>query len=392
MNLDQWRRDTPGCADKLFLNSAGASLMPRPVVETMTSYLLEEEQLGGYEVERRHAAELAQLYQELARLLHAQPHNFAFAWNATDAYSRALSAIPFRPGDVILTTDDDYISNQIAFLALQKRFGVDVVRARNLPSGDLDLDDFTRLLQRHRPVLVAVTHVPTNSGLVQPVATIGQLCRQHSDAWYLVDACQSVGQMPVDVQAIGCDFLNATGRKFLRGPRATGFLYVSDRALAAGLEPLFIDRRGAEWTGPDAYQVHAGARRFEQQEFGGSAVGLAAAVAYANQVGIATIAAAHGQLTPRLRQGLGQLEHLRLLDRGAELCSLVTFGVPGSTAAAVSDWLTARRVVHTVSLKSYALLDFTRKQVDWAIRFSPHYFNTTAEIDQVVGMLAELPR
>lgn len=299
MNVDLLRQDTRGCADKLFLDSAGASLMPRSVVAALTDYLLQEEQLGGYEVERRRAADLQQLYSELAQLLHAQPHNFAFAWNATDAYSRALSAIPFRAGDTILTTDDDYISNHLAFLALQKRVGVAVVRARNLPSGELDLNDFAQQLRRHRPVLVAVTHMPTNSGLVQPVVAIGELCRQ-LDTWYLVDACQSVGQVVVDVQAIGCDFLNATGRKFLRGPRGSGFLYVSDRALQAGLEPLFIDRRGAAWTGPTTYQPRPDGRRFEQQELAAPVVGLAEAVRYANAVGLPAIQARNAHLASHL--------------------------------------------------------------------------------------------
>ena len=390
MNLDLLRQETRGCADQLFLDSAGASLMPRSVVATLTDYLLQEEQLGGYEVERRRAADLQQLYGELAHLLHAQPHNFAFAWNATDAYSRALSAIPFRAGDTILTTDDDYISNQLAFLALQKRYGVAVVRARNLPTGDLDLDDFAQQLRRHCPVLVAVTHMPTNSGLVQPVVAIGELCRQ-TETWYLVDACQSVGQAVVDVQAIGCDFLNATGRKFLRGPRGSGFLYVSDRALQAGLEPLFIDRRGAEWTGPATYRPRPDGRRFEQQELAAPAVGLAEAVRYANAVGPAAIQARNAHLATYLRQQLAQHAGLRLLDQGAELSSIVTFEAPGVALADVSAWLTAHQVAHSVSLKPYALLDFTHKQVDGAIRLSPHYFNTLAEIDQTADLLAAMP-
>jgi cysteine desulfurase/selenocysteine lyase len=391
MNVDLLRQDTHGCSDKLFLNSAGSSLMPHAVVSAMTEYLLQEEQLGGYEVERRRTPELQQLYTELAQLLNAQPHNFAFAWNATDAYSRALSAIPFRAGDTILTTADDYISNQIAFLALQKRFQIEVVRARNLPSGDLDLDDFARLLRQHRPVLVAVTHVPTNSGLVQPVAAIGKLCRE-TDTWYLVDACQSVGQLVVDVQEIGCDFLNATGRKFLRGPRGTGFLYISDRALQAGLEPLFIDRRGAEWTAPGAYRPHPDARRFEQQEMGATVLGLAEAIRYANTVGMPAIQEQNLLLTTHLREGMSQLDHLRLLDRGSEVCSIVTFDAPGFALTDLTEYLTAHKVVYSVSLKSYALLDFTSKGVDWVIRFAPHYFNTLAEIDQAVDLLAALPR
>jgi len=391
MNLDTIRQDTAGLANGLFLNSAGASLMPRPVVAAMRDYLAQEEQLGGYAVEKQRTADFEALYSELATLLNAQPRNIAFAWNATDAYSRALAAIPFRAGDVILTTDDDYISNHIAFLSLEKRLGVRVQRALNLPNGDLDLASFERQLQQLRPVLVAVTHVPTNSGLVQPVEAIGQLCRQ-LDTWYLVDASQTVGQLVVDVQRIGCDFLNAPGRKFLRGPRGTGFLYVSDRALAAGLEPLFIDRRGAEWTAADAYLPHPDARRFEQQEFGGTVLGLAAAVRYANGIGIEQIAARNHELSTYLRQLLAEQPHLRLLDRGSSPCSLVTFDAPDYALEELTRLLDAQQVKYTVSRRSFAILDFSRKGVDWAIRFSPHYFNTSAELEQAVALLAPLKR
>jgi cysteine desulfurase/selenocysteine lyase len=391
MDTQALRQDTAGCTNGIFLNSAGASLMPRPVVACLAEYLREEEQRGGYAVEQAHADDLQSLYAELATLLNARPHNFAFAWNATDAYNRALSAIPFRRGDVILTTDDDYISNQIAFLALQKRFGVKVQRARNLPNGDLDLTDFEAQLRQLRPVLVAVTHVPTNSGLVQPVEAIGQLCRQ-LDTWYLVDAAQSVGQLLVDVQRIGCDFLNAPGRTFLRGPRGTGFLYVSDRALAAGLEPLFIDRRGADWTAADVYQTRADGRRFEQQELAASVAGLAQAVRYANTVGIAQIAAYNAGLSRPLRELLTQPGHLRLLDRGSVQCNLVTFDAPGYDLAELSQALNAQGVVYTVSRRSFAVLDFTNKGVEWAIRFSPHYFNTMPELEQAVAILAAVKR
>ncbi|GAA4363138.1 aminotransferase class V-fold PLP-dependent enzyme [Hymenobacter saemangeumensis] len=389
MNTDLLRQDTAGLRQGLFFNSAGASLMPRPVVSAMVEYLQQEEQLGGYAVEQQRTADLERLYTELAILLNARPHNFAFAWNATDAYNRALSAIPFRRGDVILTTDDDYISNHIAFLALRQRFGVEVRRARNLPDGDLDLADFEQQLRQHRPVLVAVTHVPTNSGLVQPVEAIGRLCRQ-SDTWYLVDASQSVGQLRVDVQQLGCDFLNAPGRKFLRGPRGTGFLYISDRALQAGLAPLFIDRRGADWVAADAYQPHPEGRRFEQQELGGTVLGLAEAVRYANAVGIDQIAARTRELHLQLRQLLSRQPHLRLLDRGSEQCSLVTFDAPGRALEDLTQLLNAHKVAYTVSRRSFAILDFDRKGVDWAIRFSPHYFNTAEELEQVVSILATL--
>ncbi len=234
-NLAQLRADTPGCAHRTHLNNAGASLPPLPVLRAMQNHLDLESRIGAYEAADEKAADIAGFYESIARLLNARPHNIAFATSATDAYARALSAVPLRPGDVILTTENDYVSNQIAFLALQKHRGIHLVRARDSEEGGVDIADFESLIKKCHPKLAAVTHVPTNSGLVQPVETIGKICREH-EVWYLVDACQSAGQMTLDVEKIRCDFLSATLRKFLRGPRGAGFLFASDRALEAGLE------------------------------------------------------------------------------------------------------------------------------------------------------------
>ena len=246
LDLDRLRSDTPGCASRIHFNNAGAALMPRPVLDAMTEHLELEAEIGGYEAADARQDRVHDFYAATAELLGCSAHNVAFAPSATDAYARALSSIPFASGDVILTTQDDYISNQIAFLSLRKRFGVEVVHAPNRPEGGVDVHAMAKSMEERRPRLVAVTHVPTNSGLVQPVAEIGRHCRR-LDLPYLVDACQSVGQYRVDAGEIGCDFLSATCRKFLRGPRGSGFLFVSDRALGAGDEPLFIDMRGGHW-------------------------------------------------------------------------------------------------------------------------------------------------
>ncbi|MCW3467191.1 aminotransferase class V-fold PLP-dependent enzyme [Chitinophaga nivalis] len=388
MDIHQIRQDTIGLQGKLFMNSAGSSLMPKPVMAAMTNYLQEEEVWGGYEVSDKRQADIGAFYTEVANLLNTRPANIAFTYNATDAYARALSAVPFRQGDVILTTEDDYISNQIAFLALQKRFGIQLVRGTTLPNGDLDLDHFEKLVQQHRPVLVSMTHIPTNSGLVQPAEAVGKICRQYN-CWYLLDACQSVGQLVVDVQAIGCDFLATTGRKFLRGPRGTGFLYVSDRVLSEGLEPLFIDMRGADWTNVNEYTIQATARRFEMWEFSyASVVGLKEAVKYANTVGIPAIYDRNQFLLQQLRRGLEIIPGMQLLDKGSQRGNILTFRLEGLDLEATKAKLQQGQIMFSVTGKSSSLIDFTKKGVDWAIRLSPHYFNTPEEIAAVCDILS----
>ena len=232
MNVPELRAETPGCAHRVHLNNAGASLMPRPVVETILAHLELETSIGGYEAAADAVDRIADTYQDVAELLGTSPDRIAFTEHATASFAAALSAVPFESGDLIVTTRSDYVSNQIQYLSLAHRFGVEIARAPDDPEGGVDLQAMEELIHRRRPRLVAVTQIPSNSGLVQDVASIGTMCRAR-DILYLVDGCQSVGQMPVDVEAIGCDFFSATSRKYLRGPRGAGFLFVSAREIGA---------------------------------------------------------------------------------------------------------------------------------------------------------------
>lgn len=383
MNIQQLSRlrdDTPGCAGRIHLNNAGAALPPRAVVQAMHDYLDLEAQIGGYEAADWRAEDIAGFYSSVAQMLQTSARNIAFAGSATDAYARALSAVPLREGEVVLTTENDYVSNQIAFLSLQKRLGIRVVRAADTPEGGVDVADLERLLKKHRPALVAVTHVPTNSGLVQPVEAVGRLCRAEG-VWYLVDACQSAGQMPLDVTRIGCDFLAATFRKFLRGPRGAGFLYVSDRALDAGLEMLLPDMRGANWTAPDEYVAQPDARRYEYWEMSPALLlGSKAAVEYALEQGLDAIQERVVRLAATTRTMLADLPGVRVLDRGASLCGIVTAWRPDWQPQALLQHLAAQRINGRITTIGSAQLDFSRKGVRWALRISPHYYNTEAEI------------
>ncbi len=388
MNIEAIRKDTLGCEKRIFLNSAGASLMPHTVVQKMKTYLEKEEIAGGYTTAANQAENISEFYTEIANYLNTKPHNIAYAYNATDAFAKALSSISFQPGDCILTTHDDYSSNQIAFLSLQKRIGIQLLKARNLENGDLDLNHFEELAVKHRPKLVVVTHIPTNSGLIQPVSIIGEICSR-LNSWYLLDACQSVGQLPLDVSKIKCDFLSATGRKFLRGPRGTGFLYVSDKALNEGLEPLFIDNRGADLNKQkNSYKAHDSARRFEQWEYSMmSLVGITEAMRYLNTIGIQHIFNYNQTLMQKFRQDLSQINDLFVLDVGGELSNIVTIYKKNTNLSKFEKLLKTNLIDYTVSHKSYAAKNLIDVPVEWVVRFSPHYFNTAHELQKVIDIL-----
>jgi selenocysteine lyase/cysteine desulfurase len=392
VNLAALRAETPGCANRVHFNNAGAALMPAPVIEVVREHVALEGAIGGYEADAEVRDRLAGAHAAVGEVIGAAPDRVAFVEHATAAVAAALSAVPFEPGDVIATTQNDYASSQIQYLSLARRFGVDVVRAPDAPEGGVDLVAMEEIIHRRRPKLVAVTHVPTNSGLVQDVASIGHMCRAR-DIVYLVDACQSVGQMPLDVEAIGCDFLAATARKYLRGPRGVGFLYVSDRVLDAGLEPLFIDMWGADWIESDLYQPAHDARRFEWWERSVAlALGMGEAARYALTVGLEPIRDRTRALAATLRERLAAVPGVRVLDRGSELGATVSVGVEGRDANDLVRELRQRGINTSAQERVYAVLDFDAKGVETALRISPHYYNLESEIDALLGALAEILR
>lgn len=388
MDLSRLRGDTPGCSERIHLNNAGAALMPFPVLQAIVAHLELESRIGGYEAAREKRSDVESAYQAIADLLGCAPRNIAFTENATASYIQALSSVPLAAGDVLLTTRNDYVSNQIQFLSLRRRFDVQVVHAPDLPCGGVDIEAMRSLMRRHRPRLVCATQVPTSSGLVQDVAAIGEACAERGIR-YLVDACQSVGQLPVRVSELKCDFLSATSRKFLRGPRGSGFLYVSDQVLASDLAPLFPDLRGADWISRQEYRLREDARRFENWEFSYALVlGTGEAARYARSVGIEEIRDRIALLAGRLREGLRTIPGVRVLDRGASLCGIVTVWIEGWTPAQASAELYRQGINTSVQKHSDSVFHFDDAGTNGALRLSPHYYNTEDEIDAALEAIS----
>jgi selenocysteine lyase/cysteine desulfurase len=391
-DLARWRSDTPGCTGLVHLNNAGAALVPRPVRDAVLRHLALEEELGGYEAADAQVEPIRQAYAAVARLLGANPRNVALVQNSTVAFAQAISAFDLATGDVIVTSRSDYASNQIMYLSLARRRGVEVVRAPDAPEGGVDPEAVRKLVTRRRPVLVALTWIPTNSGLVQPVEAVGRICRD-ADVPYLIDGCQAVGQMPLDVGQLHCDYLAATARKFLRGPRGLGFLYVSDRMLSAGAHPLLVDMHGATWTETDSFELTPDARRFETWEFAPALVlGLGAAAQYALEVGIETARDRARELAEYARRRLAAVPGVRVLDRGPELCAIVTVAVAGRDTKAIKLELRRRGINTSSPHREDAVIDMDEKGTDSALRISPHYYNTREEIDTAIEALSAVTR
>jgi selenocysteine lyase/cysteine desulfurase len=390
IDVSRARAETPGCTYVTHLNNAGAALMPAPVVETMTGYLALEAQIGGYEAADLAAAAIEQVYTSIAGLIGCAVDEVAVVENATRAWDMAFYALPLHPGDRVLTARAEYVSNYLALLQVARRTGAQIEVLPNDASGQLSL---TALADRidDRVKLIAITHVPTNGGLINPAAEVGQIARA-AGIPYLLDACQSVGQMPVDVQTLGCDFLSTTGRKFLRGPRGTGFLYVR-RARLNELEPPFIDVHAARWSAAGWFELRPDARRFEHWESNYAAkLGLGAAVDYALGWGLDSIWARVAALADELRALLGSVPGVAVHDLGQTRCGIVTFAVAGQSAAAVQAALSAQRINVSTCTAANNRLDMEPRGLVDLVRASVHYYNTQEELVRLCHAVAHLAR
>jgi selenocysteine lyase/cysteine desulfurase len=372
------RRDTPAASQVLHFNNAGAALMPAPVVEAQQRHLELEAETGGYEAAAARADRLDAVYDSIARLLNADRSEIALVENATAAWDMAFYSVGFAAGDRILTAEAEYASNYIAFLQVARRHGAVVEVVPSDDAGELDVGALERMIDR-RVKLIAITHVPTNGGLVNPAAAIGRVARARG-ILYLLDACQSVGQMPTDVAAIGCDLLSATGRKYLRGPRGTGFLYVR-RAVLDRLDPPFLDLHAATWVEPGRYEMRPDARRFENWERNvAGQLGLGAAVDYALGWGLADIAGRVEPLAAGLRRRLAEIPGVKVRDRGRRPCGIVTFTVEGKSAREIVATLGRRRINCHTSAPGSTLLDARARGLPDLVRASVHYYNTEEEV------------
>lgn len=388
LDVERIRAATPGCAHVLHLNAAGSSLPSRRTLDATVDHLRLEAEIGGYEAADRARPVLDGFYPSIATLIGAEPEEIAYIENATRAWDLAFYSLDFQPGDRILTCVSEYSSNYISYLQVAKKTGAEIVVVPDDRHGQIDLAALERAIDK-RTKLVSISHIPTQGGLVQPAEAVGKIVND-AGILYLLDACQSVGMMPIDVKKIGCDFLSATGRKYMRGPRGTGFLYARTRS-TSHIEPIFLDNHAARWTGDNEYTVMGDARRFENWErYFAGVIGLKVAADQANELGMPAIWARLRQLAEGLRERLKSVPGVTLADLGVTKGAIVTFAVAGKEHVALKQQLRDQGINVSVSTQFSSRLDLKGRGLKDLMRASVHVYNTDEELDRFVAALRPL--
>lgn len=386
--IQAFRADTSGTADRIHLNNAGASLPPDVVVKTMVDFLHEEAEYGGYETEAKYRKQLDHTHVLIAQLINANADEIALVENASAAWEIAFNGLHFKPGDEVIVSEMEYVSNVLALLNAQKLYGIVLKKIANDANGNFPLHELEAAINGNTK-LIAITHVPSTAGNVLPVAAIGEIARKHNIV-YLLDACQSAGQIPLDVQSIGCDMLAVTGRKYLRGPRGSGFLYVRKQMLEK-LRLSFFDGRTVTSVNQQSFVVRPDARRFEWYEKNPAVIlGLQKAVEYALSIGVDRIWQRVQFLASLFRQRLHEIDGIVVHDQGDVLCGIVTFSVTGVAATEVRAKLAAKNINVHIGLAPSTLYYMNRKELNGIVRASAHYYNTEAEIEIVCRELQNL--
>lgn len=382
LDIQKLRKDTPGTKHVIHFNNAGASLMPQLVMDAVLEYYNHELKYGGYETMDKLGHRLEAVHQNIAHLINSSKTEIAFTTSATVAWNLAFHSIDFSEGDEVLVSVAEYVSNYLNLLQFEKLKGIKIKVIPNNEYGETDVDALRKMINRNTK-LIAITHVPTNGGLVNPAIEIGKVAKE-KHVLYLLDACQSLGQLKIDVKEIGCDFLAATGRKYMRAPRGTGFLYVRKEILEK-LEPPFLDFHSADWSSENEYVLREGAVRFERfEESFAAKAGLAAATKYILDLGIENIETRVSDLATYMRIKLSEIDEVEVHDLGNNPCGIVTFTKQGIEPDVMRNTLYMANINTSVAFKQGALLDMKKRNLQSLLRASVHYYNTHEEIDALL--------
>ena len=386
------RAATPGCGERAFLLSAGSSLPTQSTLDAVVGHLRREAEVGGYAAADEVAGVLRQGRADLAGLVGGRPDEIALATSDTAAWIKAwwgwVAGGNVPAASTVLIDRLIYHSHYAALVATQPLAGFEIRLMPSLGDGTIDLD---AVVLGDDVSAICATMIGTHCGNINPIAELGALARA-ADVPVFLDACQAIGQIQLDVVELGCHVLTATGRKFLRGPRGTGMLWV-DSAVTDRFQPPGIDGTSAGWSAAAGIDVHPGIARFEEYEFGFAAmVGLASAASQARQLGMASIEAQVRQLADDLRDGLEALPGVSGTDVAKSRSAIVTFQVDGVAAGDVVAAASRDGIVINESTAVWAALDMGAKGLSQVVRASPHYFNTHDELDRLIGCIAHLTR
>lgn len=376
-----------------YFNNCGAGLMSPQTLNVIENHLRREIAVGAYRAAQESRIPMEEFYGRVARLLNAaSPNDVAFMDSASRAWNMALYGAELRPGDRVLTLSSEFGTNVLTLFHRARQVGASVEVIQCDAEGHFAMDDFAAAIAKGAR-MVAISHVVAHASIVNPVHEIGQLTNRYG-AIYLVDGCQGVGQISVDVEAIQCDAYTGTGRKWLRGPRGTGFLYVKS---SAPFRTPHIDLSAADLViGKDGQvvgvEVRTDARQFELWERSvAGMLGLSSAIGeyLAMQPGYVTDRIQ--TQADRLRAVVSDNPHLRLLGRRQSESGVIGFYLTEPKREGVVRENIERAGLGISTMSSWDCpLHFPQNGATTIFRLAPHYYTDESSMIAACEVLSQL--
>lgn len=371
---------------KHYLNNAGAGELSNITLNAMIDYYQYEQKVGAYQAAKDKKDIIDMFYTNVAKLINADDvGEIAFVDNASRGWNLAIRGIELSKNDVIVTLSTEFGTNLITIYDHAMKSGASVRVIPCTDKGKVDIQLLEKVLSEYRGVkVIAISHAVAHGSIVNPVEQIGVLARKYG-ALYIVDACQSVGQITVDVKEIDCDVLVASGRKWLCGPRGTGFMYIRNKT---NIRPTQLDLASADLILNDDYSVtgvkiRQDAKRFEIWERNiASQIGLATAIDIILNVGLDEISRKIKCFSTEIRNAISKNPKLILIGSEESSSGIVgfitkksdveksildSFVKNGLTISTMSDW--------------DCPLDFPKNGVKTIFRLSPHYYTNIETIE-----------
>lgn len=378
----------------VYVNSAAASPPPRQVVDTSIDYLQKTASLGPYLPSFREEVyqKIEETREKAAKFIGAKTSEMAFVKNGTEGINFIANGLTWNKGDEIILADIEFHSNYTPWLKLRDKKKVHLKIIKTDFSGVIDVNLIEQEIS-NRTKLITVSHLSNASGALQHIEKICEIAKKR-DVLTLINASQTLGLIPINVQELDCDFLTGCGRKWLRGPEGSGILYIRE-SLVESIEPTIIGWGGTTWDfETNEYYYLSTARRVEAGcPIVPSILGLGAAIDYAQNIGIEEIVTKVEALTRYSFQQLSVIEGIAIYGpKNIEnRLAIIPFNVEGLHPDEITNYLEKNNIIiESGTFMANMLLQ--HYGINKMVRISPHYFNTKVEIDFIVTLIKFLKK
>jgi cysteine desulfurase / selenocysteine lyase len=378
---------------KNYLNNAGAGIMSTKTYEVIINYLKLEREIGAYHAAAKSKTLSDNFYINAAKLINANsPSEIAYMDSASRGWNMIVYGTPLKKGDTILTLSSEFGTNLITLFNYAKLNDFKVCVIKCDINGSFLIEEIENKLKEGAK-LIAISHAVAHGSIINPVEEIGKLAKKYG-AYYIVDGCQTVGQIKVDVQSIQCDAYMTTGRKWLCGPRGTGFLYVKS---SSQMRTTQLDLASADLIFDDnlnliRIEVRNDAKQFELWEKSfANLLGLSSAIEECLESKIEVISVKIQELSNKLRFAASSNENIKLIGKTISLSGILGFYLDDYSKESYVQNEFDKFDLRISTMSDWDCpMHFPKNGANKIFRLSPHFYTDNDTIEKACEIISKI--